>query len=495
MLWRPQPKQAKALKSSVFELLYGGAKGGGKSDALLMGATRYIKNPNYKALILRRTFPQLQELIDRSHKWFDKAAWNGDLHRWTFPSGAFIQFGHCKSEEDKYNYQGHEYQYLGFDQLEQFTQTQYELLTAQVRSVDPTILCFIRSTANPGGVGHTWVKQRFIDKCLPDGTPRYFKKVNDEDVEITPDDPNALSRAFVFANILDNPILLSNDPAYLARLNSLPEKLRRALKEGDWDVFEGQFFNEWRRSIHVIPSFNHLQLYNTIIGLDYGYSKPSSVGWYAVLPDGALVRYRELYIEKKTYEELIKIALARSVNPITRQPEKVEYMVADPAIWGDKKHHEEPKEGFTRGESGFDVMNKVVDGRFPILRADNRRIVGWGRMHEYLQPCSNQFGQVSARLLVTANCTNFIRTISGLVHNESNPEDVNTDGEDHPADEARYVIMSRPVLPVIPQPTTITPAEDFWGRVERDRLRFTQDKLGEEAEAEVLEQGAIGVEE
>jgi hypothetical protein len=438
----------------------------------------------------------LQELIDRSHKWFSTfAKWNGELRRWTWPSGAFIQFSHCKDENDKYDHQGKEYQYMGFDQLEEFTQTQYEFLIAQIRTTDPTIMCYLRGTANPCGVGHTWVKMRFIDKVSPDGTPKYFKKADkgDEEIETTPDDPQALSRAFIYANIYDNPILVKNDPSYLNRLDQLPEKLRRALKEGDWDVFEGQFFNEWRRGVHVIKEFNPYQIHSTIIGLDYGYSKPASVGWYAVLPDGELVRYRELYVEKHTYENLIIKVLAMSITP-EGQPEKIDYLVADPAIWGDKKHHDEPKDGFTRGESGYDVMQRVVGERFPILRGDNRRVVGWGRMREYIQLYSNQFNQLSAKLRVTENCKNFIRTLPGLIHDEAIPEDVNTEGEDHSADEARYVIMSRPILPKVPA-QAVSPAEEFWQRVERDKKEFEMKREGETAEHTVYEEGARPLEE
>lgn len=509
--WYPQLKQETWLRNTAFESLFGGSKGGGKSDALLAEASRQLDNPNYHAIIFRRTFPQLQEIIDRAHKWFKPCAkWNGELHRYTFPSGAFIAFGHCKNEDDKYNYQGHEYTYMGFDQLEQFTYRQYEYLTAQVRTSDPKLTAYVRASANPGGIGHSWVKNRFIDKCRPDGGLRYFIKdpTTDEDKEVPAGTPGALSRSFVASRIWDNQVLMNADPNYINRLNSLADKLRRALRDGDWDAYEGQYFGEWRRDIHVIPYFDRSMPHKIIIGCDYGFTAPSSVGWYAVTRD-QIIRYRELYIEGKTYEELIRMVLEKSVNPNDGKPEKVEYMVCDPAIWGDKKHFQEPKEGFTRGESGFDVMNEVVNNedkrkemgipislpQFPIISGDNRRIVGWGRMRVALKVEKNQFGVLSAKFVVTEDCKNFIRTLPGLIFDATSPEDVDTTGEDHPADEARYAIMSRPIAPD-PEKKQNTPTDEFWLQVKRDQIRFEAKKQRlETQETQVYEEGSREMEE
>jgi len=494
--WKPQIKQEQYLRTPAMEALFGGSKGGGKSDALLADATRQLNNPNYRAILFRRTFPQLQELIDRAHKWFKSCArWQGDLHRYTFPSGAFIAFGHCNNEDDKYNYQGHEYTYMGFDQLEQFTQTQYEYLKAQVRTSDPMLKTYIRASANPGGIGHAWVKSRFIDKCSPDGRIKYFLKdeTSDEEREVPAGTPGALSRCFVASRIWDNQILMAADPNYINVLNGLPEKLRRGLRDGDWDAYEGQYFTEWRRDIHVIPSFDRRIPHRIIVAGDYGFTKPSSVGWYAITQEH-IIRYRELYVEGKTYEELMRIILNKSVTP-SGKDEKIDYAVFDPAIWGDKKHFQEPKEGFTRGESGFDVMNAVAGGRFPIIRGDNRRVVGWGRMRVALKPYTNQHGELTANFLVTEDCKNFIRTLPGLIFDATYPEDVDTTGEDHAADEARYALMSRPIAPE-PEKKQPTPADDFWRQVERDRIRFEMKRERfETQESPVFEEGSRELEE
>lgn len=493
MEWFPQPKQELFLRSSVSELLYGGTKGPGKTDALLFDATYQINKPYYKAIIFRRNYPKLQDIIDRSHRWFrGKAIWNGELRRWTWPSMAFLEFGHCKNEQDKYNYQGKEYHYEGFDQLEEFTETQYLFLTAQCRTTNPDITPFIRATANPGQIGHAWVKARFIDKLTKDGKPKYFKRVNDEDIETTKDDPDALSRGYIFATIYDNPILLKNDPSYLARLKALPEKDRRALLEGDWDIFVGQFFEMWRRNIHVIPYSRFTEMlkelpFTKFMALDYGYTKPASVGWYCVLPEGKIIRYRELYIEGYTYFDLAHLILAANEKANERD---IKYLVADPAIWGDKQHHEKhlaAKEGEAKGKSGYQVMQEVIGDRFPIIKGDNRRNVGWVRFREALKPYFNQFKELTARFLVTDNCKHFIRTLPGCIHDELNPEDLDTAGEDHPADEGRYAIMSRPEIPVLPQPEPST-AVKFWDTVKKDIDRHKP--FAEEQIHEVLEEGA-----
>lgn len=210
---------------------YGGAKGGGKTDALLFDALRQIAKPRYKALLLRRTYPQLQEMIDRAHQYYPSLGgkWKGDLHRYTFASGAFVDFGHCENEIDKERYQGKEYHYIGFDQLEQFLESQFTFICAQNRTSDPDIQCFIRCTFNPGSVGHWWVKKRFIDEKKPLQTYSEMYEVYGKKI----------SRTFCFvpSSVRDNPTLLSSNPTYLANLMSLPENEKKAYLEGDWNVF------------------------------------------------------------------------------------------------------------------------------------------------------------------------------------------------------------------------------------------------------------------
>jgi len=492
--WYPQPKQEQFLRLPWYEALFGGTKGPGKTDALLAEATRQLSIPGYKAIIFRRTLPKLAEIIERSHRWFSQteAVWNGEKHRWTWPNRNFIAFGYCKDEKDKYNYQGHEYGFMGFDQVEEFTLTMYLFLLAQNRCSATGIKCYTRSTSNPGNVGHAWVKDRFIDRLPKDGTPRYFKRVNDEDVETMADDPQALSRAFVFAQVEDNQALLQVDPDYIKRLDMLPETDRKALRFGDWTIFAGQFFREFSRAYHVLPARALEDIsrepHTRFLSFDYGYAQPASVGWYKLFAKcpvcggdhPLLVRHRELYSEGYTYE-----GLAEKILAMTPADETPAYAVADPAIWGDVQHHlakaYKPKADEKKGESGGEMMTRLFLPRFPLYRADNSRIIGWGRVREYLKLIPTQAGGFCTKTMVTDNCRHFLRTIPGLIHDTEHVEDVDTAGEDHPADEWRYAHMSRPILPRLPEPPK-TPAEDFWNRVQKDAQRHNQMQGGEDGQ-------------
>jgi len=256
-------------ESNAFEILYGGAAGGGKSDSLLMEALRYAHVPGYAAIILRRTYPQLSQaegLIPRSHKILrGLAKWNEERKTWTFPSGATLQFGHMQYEKDKYNYQGAAFAYIGFDELTQFTETQYLYLFSRARTTvalpdGRPLPVRIRATSNPGGEGHEWVRRRWgawlgDNATAKSGEIRYYKQVDGIDVETTADDPAALSRQFIFANIFDNPTLMRNDPAYIRRLEALPLIERERLLYGNWAITPvgNVFKREWFRIVDKAP--------------------------------------------------------------------------------------------------------------------------------------------------------------------------------------------------------------------------------------------------
>lgn len=327
VLWNPQPKQIAFMERPEYEVLYGGAAGGGKSDALLMEALRQVDNPDYRGIIFRKTFPQLSELIDRSLIFymaaFPRAKYNDSKHVWVFPSGAKIFFASMQHSKDKTNYQGKRYDFIGFDELTHFTWEEYSYMFSRNRpskrpkSTKKTI-CYIRATTNPGGVGHGWVKERFIDAAepgqtivemvevtMPDGIKRKIKR----------------DRVFIQATIFDNQALLENDPGYLGSLALLPEKERDALLYGVWDVFEGQYFTEFRvrpdpvkckeagitpeqalerhQWTHVIPAFDinagNRSGWKIYRSYDFGYAKPFSCAWWAVDYDGVMYRIMEMY--------------------------------------------------------------------------------------------------------------------------------------------------------------------------------------------------------
>ena len=443
-IWRPQEKQRLFMERLEDEGLYGGAAGGGKSDCALVEALRQVHIPHYRGLILRKTYPQLFELIDRSHELYlpsnPGAVYNSSKHVWCFPSGAKIYFGSMAHSSDKYNYQGKNYDFIDFDELTQFTFDEYSYLFSRNRPNGAGTRCYMRAQANPGGVGHGWVKERFITPAPPMTT--IFENVK----ILFPDGHEEIrrkSRIFVPSTVFDNKILLENNPEYLTRLASLSEKDRAALLYGDWNSFSGQVFTEWRDNIdgyfdgistHVIKPFripSHWRVYRSF---DWGYSKPFSVGWYAIDPDGRMYRIRELYGCTKTPNEGVRWnaeRIAREIRRIESEDQNLcgrsIFGIADPAIF--------QKNG---GESIGEIMEKQL---VYFDRGDNSRIAGKQQIHNRL--AFDDEGR--PMLYVFSSCKNFIRTVPSLVYDTTDVEDVNTAGEDHIYDELRYVCMEHPI--------------------------------------------------
>lgn len=440
VLWTPQRRQADFLARFEDEALYGGAAGGGKSEALVAEALRQAHIPHYRALILRKTYPELSELIDKSQRYyrgaFPGAQWSEARHMWRFPSGAKIYFGAMQHTNDRFKYQGRAYDYIAFDELTHFTQDEYLYLLSRNRASGPGTRVYLRASANPGGIGHGWVKARFLTPAPPMQTIW-------EDVQVRTPDGNVhtarRSRIFVPSTVFDNQILLQNDPAYAARLAALPDADRRALLYGDWDAFAGQVFSEWRadpahyadrRYTHVIDPFPIPRGWRVVRGFDFGYSRPFSVGWWAISPDGALCRIRELYGCTGTPNEGVRwepARIAREIKKIEQDDPNIRGRtvrgVADPSIFDE-----------SRGESVAQMMER--EGIF-FDRGDNARIAGKMQVHHRLA-----FDQNGAPgLTVFSTCRHFIRTVPALVYDPVNVEDVNTAMEDHIYDEMRYVVM------------------------------------------------------
>jgi predicted phage terminase large subunit-like protein len=255
--WMPNPgPQTAFLRSGAFEVLYGGAAGGGKSEALLVEALRYAHRPGYSAVLFRRTFPELQQsLMLRSHELYPRL---GGVYRvqereWRFPSGARIRFGHLSDKRAHFLYQSAEFAYIGFDELTSFEEEQYLYLFSRARSV-AGVPVRVRAATNPGGVGHEWVKARFIDKLEPTRV-RFFKRVDEVDVEVSRETGGALSRQFIPATVRDNPQIMASDPLYLERLNALPLVERERLLHGNWDIQPvGNVFQvDWFRVVKAEP--------------------------------------------------------------------------------------------------------------------------------------------------------------------------------------------------------------------------------------------------
>lgn len=427
-----------------YEALYGGAAGGGKSDALIIEALRQVHIPHYKALILRKTYPQLGELIDKSLNYYTraypKAKYNGSAHTWTFPSGAKIIFGAMQHTKDRIKYQGQAYDFVAFDELTHFTWEEYSYLFSRNRPNGPGTRVYIRATANPGNIGHAWVKERFITA----GTPMVPIK---SDVQWTEADGTTKTvtreRIFVPSSVFDNPALLQNDPMYIANLASLPEADKKALLYGDWDTFTGQVFTEWRndpehytdrRNTHVISPFQIPKHWKIWCGLDWGYSRPFAVGWYAVDEERRIYMIRELYGCTGAPNTGVKwepTQVAREIRRIEAEDPNLKgrriYRVGDPAIWA---------------SDGTESIGKLMEQeRVAFDKGDHTRIAGKMQVHYRL--AFDAEGQPMFQVFDT--CRHFIRTVPNLVYDETDVEDIDTDGEDHHYDQLRYVLMKNPI--------------------------------------------------
>jgi hypothetical protein len=447
-IWSPQEKQFAFQQRPEYEALYGGAAGGGKSDALLAEALRQVHIPHYRGIIFRRTFPQLTDLVDRSREVygaaFPKASYNETKHVWTFPSGAKIYFGNMQRDEDRFNYQGKHYDFIAFDELTQFTWVQYSYLMSRNRPNGPGTRVYIRASANPGGVGHGWVKDRFIT-AAPPLTPI----VGEYDV-VTPEGKRITlrrSRIFVPSTVFDNRRLLENDPNYLANLAMLPEAEKNALLYGSWDSFDGQVFMEWRNDpahygdmqwTHVIDPFPIPAHWRIWRGFDFGYAKPFAVGWFAADEDGRLYHIKEYYGCDGTPNKGVKM------NPVDiaaqiRRIEKEDPMLAGRRITGiaDPSIFDE-----SRGESVARMMERAPNFIY-WQGGDNTRIAGKMQFHYRLAFDTDGIPM----FYCFSTCKHFIRTIPALVYDEKHVEDIDTDGEDHIYDMVRYVFMEHTISP------------------------------------------------
>lgn len=455
-VWTPQPRQRAFMARPEYEVLYGGAAGGGKSDALLVEALRQVDIPHYRGLILRKTYPQLSELIDRSRELyaaaFPAAGYNDSKHVWTFPSGAKVYFGSMQHTRDRVNYQGKRYDYIAFDELTHFTWEEYSYMFSRNRpskspGSDRKTRVYIRAATNPGGVGHGWVKDRFITPAPP------MTPIRDE---ITVNDPEGgtrritRSRVFVPSTVFDNAILMEQDPAYVAALGMLPEAEKMALLYGSWDSFSGQVFREWkndpnpeREYTHVIEPFKIPSYWKIWRSFDFGYAKPFSVGWYAADEYGVIYRIREYYGCTGTPNTGLQIPppeIAANIRRIESEDENLRGRkiigVADPSIFDE-----------SRGASVASLMAAAPN--FIYFRpADNTRIAGKMQCHYRLSFASDG----KPMFYCFSSCPNFIRTIPALVYSESDVEDIDTTLEDHIYDEWRYLLMENPISPRQAQP-------------------------------------------
>lgn len=415
IVWQPQPKQFEFLCRDEYEALYGGSAGGGKSDALVIEATRQVDIPHYKGLILRKTFPQLTELIEKSFRYypaaFSGAKYNDSKHTWTFPSGAQIVFGSMQHASDRHNYQGKAYDFIAFDELTHFTKEEYIYMLSRNRPNGPGTRCYMRATANPGGVGHAWVKERFIDPAPPGTT--IWEEV---DVEIpgVGTVKKKSSRVFIKSSVFDNKILLTNSPEYLVRLASLPEAEKMALLYGDWNAFIGRFFGEFREDTHVVEPFPIPKHWRRYRAIDYGLDM-LAVLWIAVDELGFEYVYRELHESDMIASEAAKRIVSLSVDE-NGEPEDIERTFAPPDLWSRTK------------DSGRDIAGLFAENGVRFTKASPERIAGWQLVKEHLRNIPALDGEKTLpRLRVFRSCYTLIKHLQMLEFDEKRVSDAATE--------------------------------------------------------------------
>lgn len=430
VIFKPNPgPQTEFLAATEKEVLYGGARGGGKSYAMLVDPLRYCDKQRHRFLLVRRTMPELRDLIYLSKhlytKAFPGAKYREQEKEWIFPSGARGEFGYAENLDDAMRYQGQPYTWIGVDELAQFPSIDiWNLLRGSLRSTDEDVPTFMRATANPGGPGHLWVKKEFIDPAPPGQT---FKII----VE-TPNGVKVISRRFIPAKLQDNPHLMKTDD-YLIMLSSLPEAKRKQWLEGNWDAMEGAAFPEFQRQIHVVEPFKLPHTWSKFRSCDWGYSSPACVLWFAVDYDGILYVYREFYTKGLTAD-----IFARRVRELEKSdlPKTVQMKgIMDCSVWS------------RRGEIGPSIPDIMLRNGCRWGRSDGSprsRINGKSEVHRRL--AVDQYTK-KPRLLIFNTCTNLIATLPSLPIDKNNPEDVDTDAEDHAYDALRYGLMSRPLNP------------------------------------------------
>ena len=448
VIWEPQSgPQTALITCPVFEVVYGGARGGGKTDGVLGDWINHadIYAEHARGLMVRRKRTQLSDTIRRAQELFLPlgAEWKEQSKTFIMPNGATLIMAYLENDRDAEEYQGHSYTRFYPEELTNFPDSgPIQKLKATLRSVHG-VKVGMRATCNPGGPGHLWVKARYIDPA-----PQGWEILIDEGLE----------RVFIPAKLQDNPKLLSNDPQYVDRLKqSGSEQLVKAWLEGDWNIVEGAYFDCWSDQ-HVIKPCKLPWHWLRFRSCDWGSARPFSVGWWTVasedfihpaglIPKGSLVRYREWYGASEPNVGLKMTAEAVAKGILEREDdETITYGVADPSIFAE--------------DGGPSIAHRMGGEGIWWKKADNKRVPEKGRMGGWDQMRARFNGEDGRPLIYTfSTCADSIRTIPALQHDTRRPEDLDTEAEDHAADEWRYACMSRPWIPVIHK----NPEKDAYG--------------------------------
>ena len=427
VIWKPlSGSQTRFLTCPVFEALLEGTRGGGKTDALLMSFARFCGQgfgEHWRGALFRLTYPQLADVVAKSKRWFYSifpgTRFNESDYRWTWPTGEILYFRYGATEDDYWNYHGHEYPWLGFEELTNWKDSSFfEAMQSTCRSSFPGMPRMIRATCNPFGVGHGWVKERYRIGSFPDG-----RIINEDGRE----------RVRIHSSIYENEHLLTADPEYLNGLKAIKDPNRKkAWLLGDWDIHVGSFLEGvWDASKHVVDPFPIPSSWAVWKAMDWGYRAPYAVYWFAMDPDGCIYLWRELYgAGEKAGQGSMETAVdvARKIRKIEERDERFGYEyrinLADPAIFSkigtDRSIGQIFRDEGVRWQEAWNAKGSRVNGAQEIIRL-----------------------LAEEKLRIFKTCKHWLRTVPGLPPDELNPEDVDTTVEDHAWDATRYGVMRR----------------------------------------------------
>ena len=410
----PNPRQLEFFRARAKHIAYGGARGGGKSWAARSKAVMLsYRYPGINILLLRRTLPELRQnhLVPLQSMLYGRARYKETERVFIFPNGSRINLGYCDTESDVYQYQGQEYAVIFMEEATHFTETQQQFLMTCNRSTRGDITPRMYYTCNPGNVGHAWVKRLFIDRNFNENE--------------NPDD-----YVFIPAKVWDNRVLMEKDPSYVKSLQALPPEMRKAMLDGDWDIFAGQFFKEWNDAKHVITPFRIPEHWLRFRAIDYGFDRLVCL-WGASDECGNLYIYQEYCISDLTISKAARGILERSSGR-----EICTYAPADLTS--------------RPSDTGVPRSETFAENGLPLTIVSNSRINGWNNMAEWL----TTENRAEPRLRIFSNCRELIDCIPKLQHDPKKVEDCATEPHNitHAPDALRYLLDGRPMPAEIAEP-------------------------------------------
>ena len=437
------PKQKEFCRATNKYICYGGSRGGGKSHVSRIKMCLLALNyPGIQILILRRTLKELREnhILQLQKLLKDIAVYKDSTKEFIFPNGSRIVLGYCDNERDVLQYQGQAYEVIVLEEATHFTEFQFQTLTESNRmsgNMKDDFVPRMYFTCNPGGVGHQWVKRLFIDKNY---------RGNEEPSDYL----------FIPSLVFENKYIMEHDPNYVRVLENLPEDRKQAMLYGNWDIFDGQFFPEFDRKVHVIEPFEIPEHWNKYIALDYGLDM-FAVLFIAVDTKGKAYIYNEIH-----KSDLI-VSEARQVLKSYMRKDRFKDIYAPPDLWNRNR------------DTGKSTMEMFLEGGIAFNKASNNREAGWLAVKEWIKKRKvrhEQTGEVKeeTNLYIFSNCTNLIRCIPQLQHDDKNPNDVATEPHEitHITDALRYFCVSRtnPSKEIISKEKSF---EDFFSVTETNR--------------------------